>query len=425
MKNYDILVVGGGTAGAIAAIQAGRLGASVLLVEMTGQLGGTMTNGQVSGAAYFWSPLKQIIAGIGWELVQKAVALGSTPPPDYTRRNPLRPSYHTGINRFLWALLTEDECLKAGVDIRYHEVITDIHDTGDGKWELHTVGKNSEGHFTATEIIDCTGDADIVRKLGMPAVQEQNRQPSTLVFHIGNIDFDSIDEEELQRAYESALASGELQPGDFCYTDRPFINFLKSGGSNQQHIFDGDTSSAELQTQTSIRGRQSLLRLLRFIRRQKGCENATVDSLAPMAFARDTWRIVGEHTITYEEYMAATVFPDAVCNTLYFIDVHNESGTHHEFLPPEKVPTLPLSAMIPKGSRRLLIAGRTVSSEKRAHSALRIECTCMAMGQAAGVAAALGVRMGVPSRDVPIAEIRSELERNGAILPPLPSDKAI
>ena len=100
MKHYDILIAGGGTAGAIAAIQAGRLGASVLLIEMTGQLGGTMTNGQVSGAAYFWSPLKQIIAGIGWELVQKAVALGSTPPPDYTKRNPLRPSYHTGINRF-------------------------------------------------------------------------------------------------------------------------------------------------------------------------------------------------------------------------------------------------------------------------------------------------------------------------------------
>ncbi len=418
MKHYDVLVAGGGTAGAIAAIQAGRLGASVLLIEMTGQLGGTMTNGQVSSAAYFWSPLKQIIAGIGWELVQKAVALGSTPPPDYTKRNPLRPSYHTGINRFLWALLTEEECLKAGVDIHYHEVVTEIHDTGDGAWELQTAGKNTRGHYQVKEIIDCTGDANIVQMLGYPVVQEKDRQPATLVFHIGGIDFDAIDENELQCAYEEAMATGELQPGDFCYTDRPFINFLKSGGSNQQHIFDCDTATSEAQTQTSIRGRQSLLRLLRFIRRQKGCEKATVDSLASMACARDTWRIVGEHTITYDEYMAATVFPDAVCNTLYFIDVHNENGTHHEFLPPENVPTLPFSSMIPKGSRRLLVAGRTVSSDKRAHSALRIECTCMAMGQAAAVAAALGVKKGIASRDVPIDDIRAELQRNGAILPP-------
>ena len=87
MADYDVLVVGGGTAGAVAAIQAGRLGASVLLVEMAGQLGGAITNGHVSAPAYFWSPNRQIISGIGWELAEKTRALGGPAFPDFSCPN--------------------------------------------------------------------------------------------------------------------------------------------------------------------------------------------------------------------------------------------------------------------------------------------------------------------------------------------------
>ena len=415
--HYDVLVVGGGTAGAVAAIQAGRLGASVLLVEMTGQLGGAITNGHVSAPAYFWSPDRQIISGIGWELAQKTRALGGPAFPDFGRPNPRRPSYHVPLNRHLWALVAEEECLRAGVDLHYHEILTAVRDGGDGFWEIRTAGKGLEGRYRAREIIDCSGDADAVRLAGFPVVRAETRQPATLSFHIGGIDFDAVDPDALQRAYEDALASGELEAGDFCYRDRPFIDFLRGGGRNLQHIFGGDSTTSATQTDASIRGRRSLLRLLRFIRRQAGCENATVDSLAPVAAARDTWRIVGEHTITHDEYLAGVVYPDAVCNTLYFIDVHDENGTRHEFLPPGTVPTIPLSALVPKGSRRLLAAGRILSADTLAHSALRVECSCFAMGQAAGAAAALGVRLGVPSRSVPPAVLRAELRRQGAIVP--------
>ena len=90
-----------------------------------------------------------------------------------------------------------------------------------------------------------------------------------------------------------------------------------------------------------------------------------VHDMADDSTARDTWRIVGETTVTYDDYMQARHFPDAIAYTLYFIDVHNDTGTHQEFLPPENVPTLPLGCLIPRGAERILVAGRTLAALPR------------------------------------------------------------
>ena len=192
---------------------------------------------------------------------------------------------------------------------------------------------------------------------------------------------------------------------------------LASGGSNKQHIIGADSSSSVLQTEADISGHQALLRILSFIRGIPGCEKATVESMADSAAMRETYRIVGEQTITYGDYMSGKRYEDAVAYTLYFIDIHHDNGIHREFLPYDVVPTIPLGALIPKGSRRILAAGRCISSDQKAFSALRVEASCMAMGQAAGAAAALAVRMNVPSRDVPIEDVRGILIKHDAIVP--------
>jgi len=104
-------------------------------------------------------------------------------------------------------------------------------------------------------------------------------------------------------------------------------------------------------------------------------------------------------------------------HTFYFIDVHTESGAEAEFLAPGVVPTLPLGAMIPKGSAGILAAGRSISADRKAHSALRVQASCMAMGQACGAAAALAAQRGTASREVPVADVRALLAENNAILP--------
>jgi hypothetical protein len=155
------------------------------------------------------------------------------------------------------------------------------------------------------------------------------------------------------------------------------------------------------------------------VRSLPGGENATIQEMCEFTAVRETYRIVGEQTVTYDDYMSGRVFDDAVGYTFYFIDVHTETGAEGEFLPDGVVPTLPLSAMIPKGSAGILAAGRSISSDRKANSALRVEASCMAMGQACGAAASLATKRGIASRDVPLPDVRALLAEHNAILPEL------
>lgn len=415
-ESVDVLVIGGGTAGTVAAIQAARAGAKTSLIEAGPQLGGTITTGGVCAPAHFFCRTHQVIAGIGWELVTKTVALEGRKLPDYANPPPHRPSYHTMVHPALYAALAEETALAAGVRLHYRELPIGITRQGD-RYVVESVGKNTRRLTTAREVIDTTGDADIVGMLGLPREKAETRQPGTLEFRFTGYDAAALDADVIQELYLAARRDGRLQPGDFYSETAPFIQFLQRGGCNQQHVFGADSSTADGQTAANIAGRQSLLRLYRFIRTLPGCENAQVASACTETAVRETYRIVGETVITYEDYMSGRRFDDAVCNSFYFIDVHTETGGHIEFLPDGVVPTIPLSALIPKGSVNVLTAGRTISADRLAFSALRVQASCMAMGQAVGAAAALACRLGVPSRDVPLDQLRALLREHQAIVP--------
>src|SRR5690606_29383306 len=132
--------------------------------------------------------------------------------------------------------------------------------------------------------------------------------------------------------------------------------------------FAADSSTADTQTDANIRGRQSMLRMLRFVRTLPGCEDTRLDRMCSFTAVRETYRILGDYEVSYEDYLGGIRFPDTVCNTYYFVDVHHEDGAHHEFIPGDLVPTIPLRALTPRGSKHLLVAGRCVAAERRAHS---------------------------------------------------------
>ena len=125
----------------------------------------------------------------------------------------------------------------------------------------------------------------------------------------------------------------------------------------------------------------------------------------------------GEYTITGEDYISAKKFPDALCNAFYPIDLHGEDGVKPMALQEGAVPQVPLRALRPRGSEFLLVAGRCISSDRKANSALRVQATCMATAQAAAAAACVSIREGVPLSQVSIEKIRALLAENGAILP--------
>jgi hypothetical protein len=387
-----------------------------LLVEMGSQGGGTTTTGGVSLPGLFHAWEKQVIAGIGWELVSKAVALDHGKMPDFTVPDKAHWQYQVPVNGQLYAALAEEACLAAGLMLCYYELPLSVTETNDG-WLVETVGKGIRRRIACRQLIDCTGGADIVGMIGLPRLREAESQPGTLIFSFGGYDFQKLDAEPIEARYREAMAKGELQDGDFILPNGHFMNFLGGGGNNAQHVFGADSSTSATKTQANIAGRSSVLRLLRFIRTLPGCEHATLTKMQPETAVRETYRIVGEVMITHQDYTSGRVFEDAVGHSFFPIDLHDRKGINPQPLQRGVVPTIPLRALAPKGSRNLLVAGRSVSSDRLANSALRVQASCMAMGQAAGAAAALAARQNTTPTQVPIEALQALLRKHGAIVP--------
>ena len=121
--------------------------------------------------------------------------------------------------------------------------------------------------------------------------------------------------------------------------------------------------------------------------------------------------------IVQQDYRSGRVFEDAVCYAFYPVDLHTKNGVKPEPLKPGTVPTIPLSALIPKGSRNLIVAGRCVSSDRPANSGLRVQAPCMAMGQAAACAASIAMIKGTTPGEVPLDQLHTLLRQHKAIVP--------
>jgi hypothetical protein len=149
-----------------------------------------------------------------------------------------------------------------------------------------------------------------------------------------------------------------------------------------------------------------------------GFESAYIAQSGVHTGVRETRRIVGDYRLTADDVLAARKFEDVVARGAYPVDIHNPkgSGTVLKRLPEGEAYDMPLRCLLPRGVDNLLVAGRCLSGSHEAHSSYRVMPIVMATGQAAGVAAALAVRHGVPPRGAPVAEIQDELIRQGANL---------
>ena len=412
---YDVVVIGGGTAGTIAAIQAGRLGAKTLVIESGSQLGGTMTTGGVNFPGLFHAWGNQIIAGIGWELVSKTVLMHGDSFPDFKAENLRHWKYQVKLNEYLYACLAEEAALDAGVDLLYYSFPLEItENSGDAYWRIKVASRKETFDIGAKQIIDCSGSAAAASLAGFERMKESETQPGTLIFGISNYDFEALDKESLKKEYRAALKTGELESSDFWIS---IVGALKDGGFNCQHTIGANSSTSKLQTRTNIEARKSFMRIFRFLKRQKGLENLKIDYVKTEAGVRETYRVVGETIITAEDYVCAKVYPDSLCHSFYPIDLHTHNTVKPRMLERGKVPCVGLSAMVPKGARNMLVAGRCVSSDRLANSALRVQASCMAMGQAAAVAASLAAREGKSPSEIDAGKIRAVLKEHNAIVP--------
>jgi hypothetical protein len=378
-----------------------------------------MTAGGVNMPNHFSSKHEPVVRGIAWELFTKSKAIEGLSVPDYRQRRPVEtPGHYSYINIPIYASLAEAEAIEAGVRLHYHEFIADVKADGDF-WLVTSLGRGIQRITRAREIIDCTGDCDVVRLLGLATLHDEARQPGTYQYKIDGIQYEQIWEKEVQVIYEEAMASGLLKKGDFAYANMlPFKSYLYHGGHNYTHIYAADTSDADGQTRANIEGRQRMLRMFQFLQSHiPGCERVVLGSMASHGLARETYRILGERVVSKQDFLEATDFEDKVCNAFNYIDMHSENkGCELIFHSDDQLlPKVPFSALIPKGSSRITVAGRIVSAERMALAGIRAQCTCMAMGQAMGAAAALAVKLGIVSREVKPKDIVALTVEHGAV----------
>ena len=373
------MVVGGGTAGTVAAIQAARAGARTLLLERGAQLGGTTTTAGVSFPGLFDAWGKQVIAGIGWELVRESVELDGGTLPDFSKIPERHWMNQVRVNQFLYALLAEEKCAQAGVDIVYYESPQAVTETDSG-WDVDCIGFGTRRRVRCKQIIDCTGGASVVGLLGLPRLREAVTQPGAILY-------------KLDTANEPGRPNG---PG--------------SGLLDSIYVHGADSSNSRTVTAANLMGRKAVLERIR-------SEKKRLMHLQPEVGFRESYRILGETLITVDDYTSGRLFDDAVSYAFYPVDLHTKDGVKPAPLAPGTVPTVPLRALIPRDSRNIMVAGRCVSSDRLANSGLRVQASCMAMGQAAGAAAALAVAYKTTPLEVPVAKIHELLRSHGAIVP--------
>lgn len=409
---YDVVVVGGGTAGICAAVEAGRAGCRTLLVEKTGQLGGTMTSASVPLPASFHAWGKQVIAGIGWELVSSAMAAGGTAPGDPGQGCPVP----LRVNQALFAALADEMVLSAGVEILLH--VMPARAQFDGKiWQIDLCTKTGLRSIAARTVVDCTGDANMVTMAGLAVERGSTLQPATLVVNVDGYDAAALDYESLQKAFEQAVAAGEVRSTDCGWNRGQIRLFLQLHGGNRNHVPGVDGSTSEGRTLAEIESRRAMMRLYRWCRRQKGLEKMQIHFMAPETGIRESVIIVGKQKVTEADYLAGRVWDDSICYSLYPIDVHCDEWVDYVPIQNGVFPTIPLGALLPRDGRSIIVAGRCIAGDRRSNSSYRVQAPCMAMGQAAGAAAALAARLNIEVQDVPFAQLRAMLEANGAIVP--------
>lgn len=411
----DVLVIGGGTAGVPAAIEAANCKCDVTLVESGSQLGGNMTTGGVSFPGLFHAYGHQIISGIGWDLVRESVELDGGTLPDFTI--PFgndHPKHQILINPFIYASLAEEKCIQAGVHIRYYEFPVKIVKRPYG-WKVTLVGKGTNKSIRCRQIVDASGDASAVALAGFERIHSENPQPGSLIFQLGGYDVDALDMDLLDSLFRADHQNGRLSNDD-CYI--PIRNLLTlHQGLASSHVQGADASTSQLATDANIRGRAGLLRLVRVLKTYPGLEKLTVKSAQPATAIRESWRINGLYEVTLEDYVGARHFDDAVCYSFYPIDLHNAEGVEPRQLTGGDVPTVPLRALIPAGIRNIIVCGKSLSSDQMANSALRVQATSMATGQAAGAAAALAVKHQCSPADIPFQTLADTLRSHGATVP--------
>jgi hypothetical protein len=439
---FDVLVAGGGPAGLIAALAAAESGLKVALVEGRSFVGGNMTIGlPVLG---FLSQKKvQIIDGLPQKFIDRLKARNAA---SEHRPCPL----HMGIT------LVEPEAVKtvglemlveSGVEVLLHCQCAGVVVEEGRVRGIITESKAGREAMLARVTIDCTGDADIANRAGVPCEkggEDGGMQPPTLMFCLSGVDTERL---RLSIAEQPRTYLTDFIPNEYFGQNRQFIvvglreqikaaqaagievptertiliTGLREGEVwvNMTRVKGVDGTDPGSLSAGEIEARRQITGIFQYLREYvPGFEKCWFSRTAPFLGIRETRRIVGQYVMTRDDVLSCCQFDDAIAVASYPIDLHRpkDDGCTLEWC--GDCYDIPYRSLIPLGVEDLLVAGRAISTTHEAMAAIRVMATCMAMGEAAGRAAAMAVRDGIPPSKVDARRLQAELLSHGAYLRP-------
>lgn len=393
--HYDVVVAGGGVAGCAAAIAAARSGARTLLIEQNAFLGGAATAGAV-GQFVGWKTRKgrQVISGVAQDIVNRLRELGGCGEiEDFvmsTGNIMNRIEYHPELLKVVLDQLVSE----AGADILFKSALIgcELQDQSVRSVKLWTANKTIE--VSASTFIDASGDMALLVQAGAGflALEEgQALQPGTMMFSLAPVDFAALD--TLSPADRKSIVTEGLAAKAL---PRAAMHYSRSYGADAAWFNISRVSVDPLDpfsiSRGEIEGRRQAMEASRFlIARVPGFSKARLSAFAPQLGVRDTRRVKGDYVVTQGDLASGTEFPDTIAVGAYPIDVHKSDSEEIVFVefPEDHHYNIPYRALLPESLRNVIAAGRGISATHEAFAALRVMPTAMAMGHAAGNAAAM------------------------------------
>ena len=416
-KHYDIIVIGGGFAGAAAAIAAARQGRRVRLIEKYNCLGGAAAFDLVNPFMRYWDYAEGrtqkilLSCGLFTEIVERIEALGG-----------FRGNTRQTFNEEILKLVLNRMALESGVDLLFGTVLVGAEREGDTIRSITVSGVGGTYTMTADCYIDATGDANLAMFAGFDyrVGRESDGlcQPMTLCFRLGNVDMEKYRacKPQITPLYQQLRAEGKIQnPRE----DVLVFNTVTDGilHFNTTRVVKLNPTDAEDVTRAEIMAREQVFEMIGFLREHfEAFRDCVLLSTGMQIGARESRMIVGEYTLTQEDLLACTRFPDSVAVCNYDIDIHSPdgAGTSHYYFPDGQYYTIPYRVMVPKNAANLLVTGRCVSATHEAQASLRIMPTVATLGEAAGIAAAISCESGKGVGEIDIDLLRDTLRRVGA-----------
>jgi hypothetical protein len=428
-EHFDVVVVGSGSSGSVAAIAAARAGARTLLIERYGFLGGTSTS--VLDTFYgFFTPGScslKVVGGIADEVVVRLRELASCFERPNTYGAGTGVTYNSEYLKVVWERLV----LHSGAAVLLHGWVQEAKVEDDRIQNLTVATKQGLKKIAASFFIDASGDADLCFYGGAPYESAGELEPAqmlTTTFKMVNVDLNlrkTVSKTEFHARMAQAAESSEFRLPRREGSDHVTpVNGMMATNMTRVPSFDFDdgkfrnATDPELLTAAEIEGREQALEYIRFLKHKiPGYAASELVAFGTQIGVRETRRMIGEYRLTREDVLTARQFPDQIglCGAP-IEDHHAGSDTQWQYLPDGKCVGIPFRTLVPQKLQNVLVAGRCFSATHDAHASVRSMAQCMAMGHAAGIAAAMSVSTKCSPRELDVSALQQQLRSSGAIL---------